>query len=94
MKDFLKRNYLIKNIFIGEKINDKGEKVDGHITDEVYLTFINIWNRFNLKNVTDYHGHYLKKDVLLLADVFEKFTSELSKFYNLDPSHYSPGMQC
>ena len=59
------------------KTNDKGEEVDGHITDEEYLTFINIWNRFNMKNVTDYHGHYLKKDVLLLADVFEKFTSEL-----------------
>ena len=59
------------------KTNEKGEEGDGHITDEEYLTFINIWNRFYMKNVTDYHGHYLKKDVLLLADVFEKFTSEL-----------------
>ena len=32
-----------------------------------------IWNEFNMKNMGDYHDHYLKKDVLLLADVFKKF---------------------
>ena len=26
-----------------------------------------------MKNMGDYHDHYLKKDVLLLADVFEKY---------------------
>ena len=47
-----------------------------------------------MKNMIDYHDLYLKKDVLVLADVFEKFTSESLKFYKLDPSHYfsSPGL--
>ena len=36
----------------------------------------------------DYHDHYLQKDVLLLADVFEKFTDTCLKFYKLDPFHY------
>ena len=42
----------------------------------------------------DYHDHYLKKDVLLLADVFEKFISTCLKYYELDPCHYfsSPGL--
>ena len=42
----------------------------------------------------DYHDHYLKKDVLLLADVFEKFIDTCSKYYELDPCHYfsSPGL--
>ena len=31
-----------------------------------------IWNKLNM-NIGDYRDHYLKKDVLLLADVFEKF---------------------
>ena len=42
----------------------------------------------------DYHDHYLKKDVLLLADIFEKFIDICLKFYGLDPCHYysSPGI--
>ena len=43
--------------------------------------------------MVDYHDHYLKKDVLLLA-VFEKFIDTCLKFYGLDPCHYfsSPGL--
>ena len=26
-----------------------------------------------MKNMDDYHDHFSKKDVLLLADIFEKF---------------------
>ena len=42
----------------------------------------------------DYHDHYLKKDVLLLADVFEKLISKCIKHCELDPCHYfsSPGL--
>ena len=76
------------------KTGDNGEKLDGHISDEDYLTCTKIWNKFNMKNMSDYHDHYLKKDVLLLADVFEKFIDTCLKFYGLDPCHYfsSPGL--
>ena len=49
-----------------------------------------------MKNMGDYHDHYLKKDVLSLANVFEKFTDTCLKFYKLDPGHYfsSPGLSC
>ena len=42
----------------------------------------------------DYHDHYLKKYVLLLADVFEKFIDTRLKFFKLDSCHYfsSPGL--
>ena len=42
----------------------------------------------------DYHDRYLRKDVLLLADVFERFINICLKFYGLDPCHYfsSPGL--
>ena len=73
---------------------DNGKKLDGHINDEDYLTCKKIWNEFNMKNMGDYHDHYLKKDVLLLADVFEKFIDTCLKFYKLDLCHYfsSPGL--
>ena len=49
---------------------------------------------FNIKNMDDYHDHYLKKGVSLLADIFEKFISTCMKYYELDPCHYfsSPGL--
>ena len=40
-----------------------------------------------MQNMGDYHGHYLKKDVLLLAD-FEKVIETCLKFYRLEPCHY------
>ena len=51
-------------------------------------------DKFEMKNVSDYHDHYLKKDVLLLADVYEKFIDTCLKYYGLDPCHYfsSPGL--
>ena len=47
-----------------------------------------------MKNIGDYNDHYQKKDVLLLADVFEKFIDTHLKFYGLDACHYfsSPGL--
>ena len=53
-----------------------------------------IWDKFKMKNMGHYHDHYLKKDVLLLADVFENFIDTCLKYYDLDPCHYfsSPGL--
>ena len=39
---------------------DYGEKLDGHISNEYYLTC----KKFNMKNIGDYHDHYLKKDLV------------------------------
>ena len=58
------------------------------------MTCENIWDEFDIKDMGDYHDDYLKKDVLLLADVFEKFIDTCLKFYGLDSCHYfsSPGL--
>ena len=42
----------------------------------------------------DYHNLYLKCDVLLLSNVFEKFRNNNLKNYGLCPSHYlsAPGL--
>ena len=77
-----------------EKIDNDGKISDGHVSIKDYLTCEKIWDKFGMKNVGDYHDHYLRKDVLLLADVFEKFIDTCLKFYGLDPCHYfsSPGL--
>ena len=46
------------------------------------------WIKFNMKNMGDYHDDYLEKDVLLLADVFEKLIDTYLKLYGLVPCHY------
>ena len=44
-----------------------------HITNEQYTHAQNVWNKFKLNNMGDYHNSYLKSDILLLADVFQNF---------------------
>ena len=77
-----------------EKIVDDGKKSDGHINFKDYLTCEKNWDKFDMKNMGDYYNHCLKKGILLLADVFEKFIDTSLKFYELDPCHYfsSPGL--
>ena len=47
-----------------------------------------------MNTMGDYHDLYLKANVLLLADVFEKFINTCLNYYKLDPCHYltSPGL--
>ena len=77
-----------------EKIDNDGKISDGHLSIEDYLMSQKICNKFEMKNMGDYHDHYLKKDVLLLADIFERFISTCLKYYELDPCNYfsSPGL--
>ena len=48
----------------------------------------NVWRDMDCKTMGDYHDIYLKTDVLLLADVFEKFRDLSIRIYGLDPCHY------
>ena len=83
-----------KECFYSSLRNGKRDKSIGHISDEQYKHLKNVWNIFNFNNFEDFHNHYVKKDVLLSADVFEKFISICLTYYNLDPCHYisAPGL--
>ena len=72
---FKENKLLVRKCFYSStkdgKIGDDGKKSDGHISLKDYLTCEKIWDKFDTKAMGDYHNHYLKKDVLFLADVFE-----------------------
>ena len=70
-------------------INDgKRGARNGHISTSQYLHLKLVWNKLGFKTFKDFHDHYLKKDVLFLADTFETFISTSLKYYNLDPCYY------
>ena len=64
------------------------------ISEEEYLRANKVWNVFGMKCFGEYHDLYLKCDVLLLCDVFERFISTCLEYYGLDLCHYfsSPGL--
>ena len=66
---------------------------DSGVNEKEYEKACNIWKVFKIKNFGEYHNLYLKTDLLLLVDVFEKFVETSLDYYRLDPCHYfsSPG---
>ena len=59
-----------------------------NIEDIDYRHGNNIFKRFKLKNLGEYHDLYVQSDTLLLADVFENFRNTCLKVYELDPAHF------
>ena len=54
----------------------------------------NVWNKFKLKNMGDYHDLYLETDMILSANVFESFRKVCIENYGSDPAHFytAPGL--
>ena len=48
-----------------------------------YKRVLKVWDKFGIKAMRDYSNLYLKYDVLLLADTFEKFRISSLKTYGL-----------
>ena len=57
---------------------------DEPLSAEDYERAQHIWNFYNIQNLRQYHDHYLKSDVLLLADVFEHFRHDVLQKHGLD----------
>ena len=77
---FNEKNYLLENNFLA--LQKKGT-----LMMMVKYQTVKIWGKFDINDMSDYHDHYLKKDALLLADVFEKFINTCLKYYGLEPCH-------
>lgn len=83
-----------KFISFSKYINNKlhfhtmlGETNITDITEEGYEHVRKKWEHFRCWTLGEYSDHYLKVDVLLLADVFENFRNIcISKYNNIDSS--------
>ena len=59
-----------------------------NIDDIDYRHGNNVFNRFELENLGQYHDLYVQSDTLLLADTFENFRDMCIKEYELDTAHF------
>ena len=73
-----KKDRLLDIDFLFSSLKNSG------ISEEEYQRACDVWKVFGFKTL----GQYLKTDVLLLCDVFEKCISVCLKDYGLDPCHY------
>ena len=97
-----KEFYLFEYMSVFEKFKEElhskkkfySSLTNSKINDKEYEHVLNVWNKFEMKTMEDYHNFYLKCDVLLLPYVFEKFRNNSLKNYGLCPSHYlsAPGL--
>ena len=62
-----------KTLLIGISITAQQRR----ITDKEYGHVLHVWNKFEMKTRKDYHNLYLKCDILLSADVFQKFRNNI-----------------
>ena len=59
-----------------------------NIDDIDYRHGNNVFKRFKLKDLGEYHDLYVQSDTLLLADVFENLRNTCLEVYELDPAHF------
>ena len=67
----MKINYVLESIFIIQqkikKISEDGKISDCHVSIEDYMVCERIWDRFTMKDMGDYHDHYLKKRCIIVS---------------------------
>ena len=89
-KDIYPSEYMVDwNKFDEEQLPYESNFYSGLNMEEIsgidYRHAEKVFNKFNIKNLGEYHDLYVQRDTLLLADVFENFRNMCSKVYGLDP---------
>lgn len=86
--DFIDSRNKLKETQLPPKDQFYNKLNETEITDNDYQFAQDIWTTFNIKSMLEYAELYLKTDILLLADVFEKFRNTCLELYGLDPAQY------
>ena len=78
--------------FDEEQLPDKSDFYSSLNMEEIsgidYRHAEKVFNKFNIKNLGEYHDLYFQSDTLLLADVFENFSNMCIEVYGLDPVYF------
>ena len=53
-----------------------------------YRHVLKVFNKFNIKNLGEYHDLHVQSDTILLADLFEIFRNLCLNTYELDPAYF------
>ena len=86
--------------FNEEKLPDKSAFYSSfnmeYISDNYYRHAKRVFNKFNIKDLGEYHDIYVQSDTLLLSDIFTNFRKLCLYTYNLDPVYFLslPGFAC
>ena len=59
-----------------------------NITKTDYAHANNVFKKFNINNLGEYHDLYVRSDTLLLTDIFQSFRQSCLKNFELDPVHF------
>ena len=59
-----------------------------NISEIDYTHANNVFKKFNINNLGEYHDLYVRSDTLLLADIFENVRQSCLENYELDPVHF------
>ena len=52
------------------KIDNGGVISGGHVSVKDYLIYEKVWDKFDMKNMGDYHDHYLTKSCIVIGRCF------------------------
>ena len=69
------------------EINGKKVIVGKNISEQDYKDAKSVFKKY-CPTMKDYHDLYMKRDILLLADIFENFRRDAYKYFKLDPLNY------
>ena len=59
-----------------------------NISEIDYAHATNVFKKFNINNLGEYHDLYVRSDTLLLTDIFENFRQSCLENYELGPAHF------
>ena len=76
-----------ENIIPGKELFHSNLTLE-NISETDYAHANNVFKKFNINNLGEYHDLYVRSDTLLLADIFENFRQTCLKNYELDPAHF------